>query len=110
MNGWTEERKKKQADAIKKWKPWLRSTGPITLEGKKNSSKNPLKHGGWSIESKNNEDFKTSNCYLAAQLAAQLACDTKLKSKDIPLEIIELYRNIKKLKGKLNDKKYSRTK
>ena len=44
-HGWTLERKKKQAEAIKRWKPWIQSTGPKTEEGKKASSMNALKHG-----------------------------------------------------------------
>ncbi len=44
-NGWTEERRKKQAEAIKSWKPWKKSTGPRIAEGKKQSSVNALKHG-----------------------------------------------------------------
>lgn len=34
MTGWTEERRKKQAEAIRRWKPWEKSTGPRTEAGK----------------------------------------------------------------------------
>ena len=33
-NGWTPERRKRQAEMIKNWKPWEQSTGPTTPEGK----------------------------------------------------------------------------
>lgn len=43
-NGWTEERRAKQAAAIKQWRPWEKSTGPRTVEGKATSSQNALVH------------------------------------------------------------------
>jgi hypothetical protein len=44
-NIWTEERRRKQAEAIKKHKPWEKSTGPKTAKGKAKASQNALKHG-----------------------------------------------------------------
>lgn len=40
MNGWTAERRKRQAAAIHRWKPWERSTGPKTTEGKAIAARN----------------------------------------------------------------------
>ncbi|MFB0613705.1 hypothetical protein [Aurantiacibacter poecillastricola] len=37
---WTPERRAKQAQAIRRWKPWKKSTGPRTSEGKARSSRN----------------------------------------------------------------------
>ncbi len=48
-NGWTEERRRKQAAAIKKWQPWKNSTGPKSDKGKARSSLNALKTGGRSV-------------------------------------------------------------
>jgi hypothetical protein len=45
MAVWTEERRKRQAEAIKRHKPWLKSTGPKTRKGKNRSRYNALKHG-----------------------------------------------------------------
>lgn len=39
-NSWTLERRKKQRERIMQNKPWLKSTGPITEDGKKASSQN----------------------------------------------------------------------
>lgn len=39
-SAWTPERRAKQAEAIRKWKPWERSTGPRTEQGKLISSRN----------------------------------------------------------------------
>jgi len=39
-NGWTPERRARQAEAIRRWKPWERSTGPRTEGGKGVVSRN----------------------------------------------------------------------
>ena len=44
-NGWTPERKARQAQLIHNWRPWERSTGPKTAEGKARVSKNAYKGG-----------------------------------------------------------------
>ncbi len=52
MRHWTEEERARQAELIKQWKPWERSTGARTAEGKTASSQNALVHGGRSQETK----------------------------------------------------------
>ena len=47
---WTDEARVKQAERIKTWKPWLKSTGPQTEEGKSVSSMNALKTGAHSAD------------------------------------------------------------
>lgn len=49
-NGWTPERRARQAALIKTWKPWQKSTGPKTEEGKAASASNSTKHGMRSRE------------------------------------------------------------
>jgi len=44
-NGWTQERRKRQAELIKNWKPWAHSTGPRTAEGKAKTARNADKGG-----------------------------------------------------------------
>lgn len=44
-NGWTEQRRKRQAVAIKRWRPWERSTGPRTAAGKARVSRNGYRGG-----------------------------------------------------------------
>ena len=39
-NGWTSERRKKQSEANKRWKPWNQSTGPKSIEGKVAAARN----------------------------------------------------------------------
>jgi hypothetical protein len=33
-NGWTSERRARQAELIRQWKPWAKSTGPRSPEGR----------------------------------------------------------------------------
>jgi hypothetical protein len=49
-NGWTPERRARQAALIHTWKPWERSTGPRSAEGKARTARNGFKGGRWRIE------------------------------------------------------------
>jgi len=40
MAGWTPERRAMMAARIRQWKPWEKSTGPVTGKGKRKASKN----------------------------------------------------------------------
>ena len=44
-NGWTLERRAKQAELIKQWKPWKQSTGPKSVEGKERVATNAWRGG-----------------------------------------------------------------
>ena len=46
-NGWTPERRARQAELIRNWKPWQKSTGPRTDEGKARTARNGFKGGHW---------------------------------------------------------------
>lgn len=52
MPRWTEESRDKQRQLCLKNKPWVHSTGAKTLEGKKASSRNSLKHGMYTKKEK----------------------------------------------------------
>ncbi|PNG46568.1 hypothetical protein WDL1CHR_04884 [Variovorax sp. WDL1] len=45
MNGWTPERRARQAAAIRAWRPWEKSTGPRTEAGKAKVSRNADRGG-----------------------------------------------------------------
>lgn len=53
-NGWTPERRARQAQLIQQWQPWNRSTGPRSEQGKAAASRNAMKHGmrsaAWEAE------------------------------------------------------------
>lgn len=42
----TPEHRALRAELIRKWKPWEKTTGARTEEGKATSAKNSRKHGG----------------------------------------------------------------
>jgi len=46
-NGWTPERRKRQSEAIRRWKPWMQSTGPKSPEGKAAAAGNAWTGGDW---------------------------------------------------------------
>lgn len=43
--GWTPERRARQAELIRSWRPWEKSTGPRTAEGKARSRQNADRGG-----------------------------------------------------------------
>ena len=45
VNGWTLERRQRQAEQIRRWRPWEQSTGPRTPEGKARVSRNAWQGG-----------------------------------------------------------------
>lgn len=42
---WSDERRARQREAIQRWRPWEKSTGPRTEAGKAASSANSYRHG-----------------------------------------------------------------
>lgn len=42
-NSWSAARRKQQSLLIHDWRPWQRSTGPLTSEGKARSSRNAFR-------------------------------------------------------------------
>jgi hypothetical protein len=46
-NGWTPERRARQAALIRNWRPWENSTGPRSDEGKARTAQNGFKGGQW---------------------------------------------------------------
>ena len=45
--GWKPERRARQAELIRQWKPWARSTGPQSAAGKATVSRSAFKGGDW---------------------------------------------------------------
>jgi hypothetical protein len=47
MSQWTPERRLRQSQLIQDWKPWTKSTGAKTKDGKEISKMNAYKHGAY---------------------------------------------------------------
>lgn len=47
---WTSEQRLRQREAIQRWQPWAKSTGPRSAEGKQSVARNAMRHGGRSAE------------------------------------------------------------
>ena len=45
-NGWTAERRARQAELMRRLRPWMRSSGPTSESGKAKSKFNAEVHGG----------------------------------------------------------------
>ncbi len=45
MRVWAEDQKQRQREAIRRWKPWVHSTGPRTSQRKVRSALNYTRHG-----------------------------------------------------------------
>lgn len=45
VKGWSAARRARQAEAIRQWKPWEKSTGPKSEEGKRQSAMRGYKGG-----------------------------------------------------------------
>jgi hypothetical protein len=48
-SGWTPERRTRQAELIRRWRPWVKSTGPKTEADKTAVSRNADKGGTWRL-------------------------------------------------------------
>lgn len=64
MRNWTPEQRQRQRELIHRWKPWEKSTGAKTQEGKAKSAKNASK-GDTSLEIR--KIFKVLNYLLNEQ-------------------------------------------
>ena len=67
-NGWTPERRARQAELIRTWRPWDRSTGPCTEAGKAIASRNANKAGGRESE---RDNIRAFNRYIRDLLRQQ---------------------------------------
>jgi hypothetical protein len=68
MSGWTRARRARQAQAIRRWRPWEYALGPRTAEGKARAARNAYTGGHWRRE---RELLKALNLALRQQREAQ---------------------------------------
>ena len=67
-NGWTPERRARQSELIRTWRPWDQSTGPRTDAGKAKASRNAEKIGEWKAE---RDNIRGLNCFIRDLLRQQ---------------------------------------
>ena len=72
-NGWTPERRARQAALIRTWQPWAQSTGPRTAEGKAQAAENARAFHGWTPELQAMRDEVRAFTRYAADLLRQQA-------------------------------------
>lgn len=70
-NGWTPEHRARQAALIRTWKPWARSTGPRTAEGKAQAATNARTFHGWTPELQAMRDEMRAYTQYVAELLSQ---------------------------------------
>src|SRR5688572_23948501 len=70
--GWTPERRRAQAAAIRRWCPWTRSTGPRTALGKAVVAQNAYKHGGRCAVMRDIENLLRRHRYFLTNLRCRL--------------------------------------
>lgn len=92
-NGWSPERRKKHAEMMHLKKPWTKSTGPRTAEGKAKSAQNAYKHGRRSTAARHRaEGFRHLQSFLKHQRHLHTLAERRLralrKMKKSPNELL----------------------
>jgi len=82
MPRWTDESRRKHAEAMKQWKPWEQSTGPKSAAGKEKSKMNALKHGWYSQWGAAIRAIFHHNCEFRRHFAFYMAAERALKERD----------------------------
>jgi hypothetical protein len=85
-NGWSPERRARQAALIHSWQPWRQSTGPRTAGGKAVAAQNGFKGAHWR---KLRELSKAMNAVLREHQesllrAEALTCDVRAAMRSCP--------------------------
>jgi len=58
-NGWTPERRARQAELIKTWRPWEQATGPRSAAGKAVVARNAWKGGVRAVRQEFSRELQT---------------------------------------------------
>ena len=68
---WTPERRARQAELIRTWQPWAKSTGPRTPEGRQRVSRNAWT-GGHRAQLRELSKLVNAECRQARELIASV--------------------------------------
>ena len=88
MRKWTEEEKAKQAAAIRRWKPWEKSTGPKTEDGKARSKMNGLQDGHYGPTMHELRRTLRLQRTMVRLAEARMCAEKKRKAADDQLEAL----------------------
>jgi hypothetical protein len=69
VNGWTQERRRKRAELIRGLRPWAKSTGPRSPEGKERVGRNAWT-GGHRAQLRELTKMVNAECRQARELIA----------------------------------------
>ena len=72
-NGWTLERKARQAELIRQWKPWAKSTGPRSDQGKERVARNAWR-GGHRQKLRDLASMVNAEIWQARELVNRRSC------------------------------------
>ena len=92
MRRWTPEERARQSAAIRKWKPWTKSTGPKTVTGKSRSSLNATKHGFRSQAGKELMTWFTRQRAFLRAVERRIQAERLEKKKNSPNELLRRHR------------------
>jgi len=68
MRQWTKAEREQQSRLIRKIKPWKKSTGPRTFDGKEKSKMNAYQDGSYTLEGKNERKHVRTLMQMARSL------------------------------------------
>ena len=71
MSHWTPERRARQAELIRTWQPWAKSTGPRSPEGRQRASRNAWT-GGHRAQLRELTKIVNAECRQARELVATI--------------------------------------
>jgi urease accessory protein UreF len=94
-NGWTAERRAKQAALIRTWKPWEKSTGAKTPEGKAISAKNAYRYAQRELcreMLRESRELRRENRQLWQEMRAMLALSAELEKNGVMQLLREMAR------------------
>lgn len=66
---WSSERRARQAELIRTWQPWAKSTGPKSPAGRKRVGRNAFKGGYW-LQLRELSKMVNAECRQARELVA----------------------------------------
>lgn len=93
-SGWSPERRSAHTEAMRRWKPWEKSTGPTSAAGKARSSQNAFKHGSYSALERELSRLLRENNRVLRRVNAFIRLEKSLKKAGTPYDYDALWQDI----------------